>query len=135
MNIIDKKNKMKTALLLIPFLAFGIFIFLKQFVFCITAKFPSCFFRDTFQIYCPACGNTRSVLALLRGDLLTSLRYNITPMILLCLLGGFYLEAVNYYILKNYKKILPRNQIFWFSFLFLILLYYIIRNFIPYLIQ
>lgn len=130
-----KKNKIKIVLLLSPFLVLGIFIFLKCFVFSITANFPSCFFRDTFQVYCPACGNTRSVLALLRGDLLQSLRYNITPIILLCLLGGLYLEAVNYYVLKNYKKIFPRNQIFWFSFLFLMFLYYIIRNFIPYLIQ
>lgn len=130
-----KENKIKIVLLLSPFLVLGMFIFLKCFVFSITANFPSCFFRDTFQVYCPACGNTRSVLALLRGDLLQSLRYNITPIILLCLLGGLYLEAVNYYVLKNYKKIFPRNQIFWFSFLFLMFLYYIIRNFIPYLIQ
>ena len=35
-----------------------------------------CVFFSRWHIYCPACGGTRAVLALLKGDLLQSLYYN-----------------------------------------------------------
>lgn len=37
---------------------------------------PPCIFYTVSGYYCPGCGGTRAALALLRGDLLTSLFYN-----------------------------------------------------------
>lgn len=45
-----------------------------------------------FHFYCPACGGTRAVMSLVRGDLLASLRYN--PAVLTGALVALYLEAV-----------------------------------------
>lgn len=37
--------------------------------------FP-CLFQRLTNLYCPGCGGTRAVLALLRGDVLLSLKYH-----------------------------------------------------------
>ena len=45
-----------------------------------------------FHIYCPACGGTRAIMALVKGQLLASLRYN--PAIFVGFLVGLYFETV-----------------------------------------
>ncbi len=42
-----------------------------------------CRFRDAFHMYCPGCGGTRAVKALLAGDVLKSFLYNPVPICLL----------------------------------------------------
>lgn len=41
---------------------------------------PGCVFYRLFYVYCPGCGGTRALLALLRGDLITSVCYH--PVVL-----------------------------------------------------
>ena len=83
-------------------------------------------------IYCPACGGTRSTAALLRGDILTSLRYN-AFVIFLCLVGiVLYIE----FVLKLFDikiKIIPRSTVFVLVTLALFAVYFVVRNFFPYL--
>ena len=38
--------------------------------------FDGCFIRELFGVYCPGCGGTRAVWALLHGQILMSLRYH-----------------------------------------------------------
>lgn len=38
---------------------------------------PHCVFHDLTGLFCPGCGNTRALRALLHGDLFLSLRYNL----------------------------------------------------------
>ncbi|HLK58157.1 MAG TPA: DUF2752 domain-containing protein [Chthonomonadaceae bacterium] len=49
---------------------------------------PPCLLRTIFHIPCPGCGMTRSLEALWRGDLITSIRYHPLgpPLFLLCCL-------------------------------------------------
>lgn len=42
----------------------------------LTAKIVPCIFASVFGIPCPGCGSTRSVMALLHGDVHGVLRYN-----------------------------------------------------------
>ncbi|MBU9724892.1 DUF2752 domain-containing protein [Diplocloster modestus] len=95
--------------------------------------FPACLFRRMTGFYCPGCGNTRSVLALLHGDIFTSLRYNITPVVLGIVLSLLYVEGLTY-VFGRHRKILPRDCRFWWVVLSLMFLYFIARNFFPYLI-
>ncbi|MBQ8296732.1 MAG: DUF2752 domain-containing protein [Ruminococcus sp.] len=91
-------------------------------------RFPECVFYISTGYYCPACGNTRSVLALLRGDLLSALSYNITPPLLL--LGALLLYAeLLCSVFGRSIRLLPRKGAFWIVFGVCMLAYYIIRNF------
>jgi len=43
---------------------------------------PDCYFKVKYGLYCPGCGGTRSVIALLHGDLMQSIYLNPLPTIL-----------------------------------------------------
>ena len=58
------------------------------------ALLPQCFLRSRLGIWCPACGNTRAVQHLLAGDIIGSLRYNITPAVLIIIAGLFWTELI-----------------------------------------
>jgi hypothetical protein len=91
-----------------------------------------CPFYALLGKYCPGCGNTRSVTALAGGDILGSLRHNVS-VIYFCLLGlAFYTECVCRLFGKE-LKIIPRHEWFIYSSLIFFGVYFIIRNFIPYL--
>jgi hypothetical protein len=49
--------------------------------------FP-CFFKSHFGMECPGCGMQRSLIALLKGDVLQSLHYHVAliPFIITCIL-------------------------------------------------
>ncbi len=109
----------------------GVLILLmKEHLLAIIPYIPPCFLYSRFQFYCPACGNTRSVTALLQGDLLASLHYNITPALILLLAAVAYLE----FALASFGKpirLLPRKLWFYLALISLLVVYYIIRNLSP----
>jgi len=127
------KNKSipKLVTILIPILSL-LFYVTRNYFLTLLPFIPLCPFYSIFHLYCPACGNTRSVLALLRGDFLSSLRYNIIPILLIVLLTLAYIELVCYSFGKH-KPILPRKLSFYLEGIALLCLYLVIRNFIPYL--
>lgn len=63
-----------------------------------------------FHVYCPFCGGTRAALALLHGDILLSLRYNPTT-ILLCVLAAYYEVCVIAAILTGKRRWLRRADL------------------------
>lgn len=92
-----KNNKGKTdesALYIIGWILIGFFIFivvlyrlcpavLKQYL-------PSCMFLKLTGLYCPGCGGTRAVVALLRGKIFTSFLYH--PFVpYTALIGGWFM--------------------------------------------
>ena len=81
-------------------------------------------------LHCPACGNTRAVLALCKGQVLRSLGCN--PMIgtLCAALLCRYAELVCTAIGKP-RQILPRRTAALVIVLVLVLGYDIVRNFFP----
>lgn len=92
---------------------------------------PPCKIYSVFNIYCPSCGNTRSVTALLKGDILSSLSYNITPPLLLLFIICAYIELLAYAFGKR-LYILPRKPLFYILVGVFITAYLILRNFILY---
>lgn len=92
----------------------------------------SCKFYLATGLFCPGCGATRSVLALLRGDFLLSLRCNPTTIGLVLVTVLWYIELVAAKFGKK-LKLFPRNLIFWAVVLGLVILWGIVRNFVPFL--
>jgi hypothetical protein len=130
-SIPDKKIPYKILTVIIPFVIFLSFL-MKKYLFILLHFLPPCPFYNSFYIYCPGCGNTRSVTALLMGDIFTSLRFNALPLLLLILGCLLYIELASYSF-GHHFKILPRKGSFYLIMALLMVLYFIIRNFIPYL--
>ena len=112
-----------------PMLGLAI-LFFKETLTKIILKLSSCPIYVTTGIYCPGCGNSRSLRALMHGHVLLSLRNNITIPILALLLLLLYIEYVSSAFGKNIR-LLPRKPAFWICFGIFMADYYIIRNFIP----
>ncbi|NLZ83286.1 MAG: DUF2752 domain-containing protein [Clostridiales bacterium] len=126
----EKINRLqsKIIIILIPLISILIFWQRNRIIY-IGSLLPPCLINTVFNIYCPACGNTRSVTALLKGDILTSLRYNIIPFLLLSLGISAYIELVTYSFGKRIH-ILSRKPLFYILLGLFVVAYLIIRNFV-----
>lgn len=127
----SKKNLLKIVTLLIPVLMVVLFA-VHEYILSWFINLPNCPALSWFDIYCPACGNTRSTIALFRGDIFTSLRYNIVPLLLVVLLLASYIELATYSF-GRHIRLLPKKLSFYIVLIILLMAYFIIRNFIPYL--
>ena len=90
----------------------------------------SCPFHDITGLYCPGCGGTRSLTALLHGHPLTALHENPAAIALLLFLLLSYAEHVGLLFGKHWKLI-PRSRLFWYILLAIWLIWAVLRNFIP----
>lgn len=71
----------RISLALLPIML-GLSLLYQAGIFIPTKIFPPCMFHALTGFSCPGCGSTRAVSALLRGDLLTSLK--LQPAIFYC---------------------------------------------------
>ena len=87
-----------------------------------------CLVRDMTGIYCPGCGGTRAVFALLRGDLIASFLYY--PTLLLTILLTLYWDSI--LVISLIKKNEKINRLapwwIWLFIPFLILIQWAVRN-------
>ncbi len=127
----SNKRIPKLLSVLLPVTALLLIIF-RESVLALVPYFPSCYFYQLFHLYCPSCGNTRSVVSLLHGDVLGSLRFNVVPAIMLLILFLAYVELVTYSFGRQ-VRLLPRKLSFYLILIVGLVLYWIVRNFIPYL--
>jgi hypothetical protein len=98
----------------------------------VLGRIPRCPFYSAFGLYCPSCGGTRSFFALLGGSFAQALRYNAFFVFLGIVIFGFYIE--NAAALAGITiHIVPRKNSFLFISLAFFLIYFVVRNFFPYL--
>ncbi|MDF2513460.1 MAG: hypothetical protein K0S04_3326 [Herbinix sp.] len=128
----NKRFIPKLISILLPITALIPIFFKENFLALVLPLLPSCYFYNLFHLYCPSCGNTRSVISLLHGEVLSSLRFNIVPILLTVLLLLSYIEFVTYSFGKQ-VRLLPRKLSFYLILIACLILYWIVRNFIPYL--
>lgn len=123
-----KKRVLQISYILLPPVLFLFFLLSKDLILFSSYYLPSCPFHRLTGFYCPACGNTRSVRALLQGDILSALRYNIVPLILV-ILGILLYGELGTALFGTRKYLLPRQGLFWIVFGSLMAVYFVGRNF------
>lgn len=127
------KRCKKIALYLLPAVVIITIYILKTLYFRYIASLNiPCLVHLITGYWCPGCGGTRSVEALFKGNILTSLKYN--PFVMLMVISAvlIYIRM----ILKSKGKIesiLPENDNYIIVITIIMVIYYIARNFIPFL--
>lgn len=92
----------------------------------------NCAFNTVTGKYCPGCGNTRSVRCMLHGDFLLAMRMNLTMPFLTVLGALFYIEMI-FDVLGKKIRLVPRKIWLLIVVMAFFLVYFIARNFIPWL--
>ena len=123
-------KKMKIAVAVSAPTAVILMYIFKEQVLGIATSLGICVFYTVTGIYCPGCGNTRCVRAMLNGDFLLAVRNNASLPFIAFLLLCLYIELVAD-IFGRKIKILPRKPWIWYTVLGLFGVYFIVRNFIP----
>ena len=123
-------NKQKAFFLALPFLLVVFMYLIGNFAYNIKEYLPPCFSYEAFHIYCPGCGSTRAVFALLHGDILLSLRQNV--LVSMYIIAGIliYIEFLFKVFSKNPPFSMLKMKYFW-GLLAFACIYAFARNFIP----
>lgn len=109
-------------------MAFGTFVVMLLQRFDIIPPMP-CMVHDVLHIYCPGCGGTRALFAMLKGHFLQSLYYN--PVILSGTLLVLYYEigVIITLLKKNGKSYFYRKGTFAYLYIVFIVVFAIVRNY------
>jgi len=121
------RRQKQVMYLILPLAALFLLLVTRSFWIGVGRYMPPCAFYKVTGLYCPGCGNTRSVLSLLEGRLWHSLRYNITPM-LLTVLGGLWYVERGFSLFGRPRRLLPRHPAVVIPAGVLLLVYFIVRN-------
>lgn len=120
----------KTIVILLPFILLPAIYFVAKLLSNYTYLFPPCVSFTLFHFHCPGCGLTRSVLALLNGDILLSIRQNFLPVFAIFICAWLYIELVFFVFNKKPPFTLLKTKYLW-AFLIILLLYTVLRNVFP----
>ncbi len=125
--------KKRIFIYLLPFLLIllttGIYLIYEKYI--ASLNIP-CFINLFTGYWCPGCGGTRSVYWLIRGNIIKSLHYNPAPFIISVLLFLGYIQLI-FKANGKEKRILPKNDLYIIWIVIIMIIYYILRNFIPFL--
>ncbi|MBQ7134488.1 MAG: DUF2752 domain-containing protein [Ruminococcus sp.] len=120
----------KTIFLILPFLIIPAVYFLGNFLSRYTKYFPPCFTYTALSFNCPGCGITRSIKALLNGEIILSLRQNILPITGIILSVWLYIEFLLYVFEKKPVFSILKEKYVYIG-LILLLIYTVLRNIFP----
>lgn len=124
------KTYQKVLVILLPFVSVAALWLLAQFVLK-HVMLPECQLYKWTGLYCPGCGDTRAVIALMNGDVLLSLRQNALIIALLLLGIAMYAELLLKVVFEKKFKSPVFNLRFLVIFLILFSAYAVVRNFVP----
>lgn len=110
---------------------FGMFCLMLLQRFDIVPSFP-CIVHDVFRIYCPGCGGTRALFALLHGDVWESLKCNPAVIFGIILVGYYEIAFIITFIKRNGKRYYYPKGTFVYLYLIMIGIFSVIRNALVY---
>jgi len=91
---------------------------------------PSCYLYELTGIYCPGCGCTRAVYALIHGNVILSLKQNPLVIVSLAALFVLYIELVFRAFGKKLRTFVQSKYFLWGAFI-AIMIYTVLRNIFP----
>lgn len=107
-------------------IAAGAILLLYFFVEPKNGNLPKCFFHELTGMYCPGCGGQRSLHALLNGQFLKAIDYNLLFILLLPLIIYFVFIFITG---KKYSKSsFIYNPAFSFTVVIVVVSFWILRN-------
>lgn len=119
----------KILVLILPFaslfLCYLICIFAFKYI-----SLPPCYIHHFTGLYCPGCGATRAVYALVNGDILLSLRQNAFLAVGIVIVLILYIQFVLRAFGKKINTFINMQGFIWIMFALLIV-YTILRNIFP----
>lgn len=119
----------KALICIMPFVCVAVLYFSAQFVIH-NIQLPGCITYTAFGIHCPGCGMTRSVIALVNGDILLSLRQNAFIIVGIIISVLFYIEFAVRAFGVDFR--LPFHKTKYLYILLIIMgIYAVLRNIIP----
>lgn len=88
-----------------------------------------CVFKKITGFYCPGCGITRCIMSILHGQFYQAFRYNPLIFLYLPFLFLYFFYNIYIYIFNQKNRIIDKvpRQV-WYIFLFITILYGILRN-------
>ena len=78
---------------------------------------PKCILHQCTGLYCPGCGNTRALSALLHGNFVDSLKMNV-----------LFIPAVIVVVLSTLYPRITYNRVFSWGVTIVVILFFILRN-------
>ena len=110
----------------------GVKVLLHNFLKELFSDFSApCYFRTHWKLYCPGCGGTRALFALMHGNLRQSLKYN--PVTLLFLLDVLVTTILSLIEKKNSKYSTSRFRLILnITLLIFIVVFSVLRNYLLY---
>lgn len=123
------KKWQKVLICIGPFILLAVAYLIAQLVINYV-PLPPCLVHTLTGLQCPGCGMTRSVIALVNGDILLSLRQNALLIVFILIAVIFYIEYALNAFGVNLK--LPFHKMrYVYIFLALLAIYSVLRNIIP----
>lgn len=114
---------------ILPFASVGMAYLFSLYVFRYITL-PSCYLYELTGIYCPGCGCTRAVYALIHGDVILSLKQNPLVIVSLAALFVLYIELVFRAFGKKLRTFVHSKYFLWAAFI-AIMIYTVLRNIFP----
>ena len=105
-----------------------LFFVLRQIPIETIVKSGRCYFSTHFNMYCPGCGGTRAVSALVRGDIIDSILSNPIPVYALVLLLRMWAALLYNTVRSKGKKIRVLYDWEAWGILAVVLGHFILRN-------
>jgi len=131
-NLNNYSTKKRLIFVIAVFLILLLLLFIYIYLFENFKIAIPCVFHEITNLFCPGCGATRVIIALINFDFAVAIKQNIVLTFLFPLLAIYFLDKIVAWILRKKPKFADDIPNFvWYIFAIVLLLFGILRN-LPY---